>query len=59
MKCSFACLGYTENLQLRGKKVFIDLSSCGGVAKKIKNILVKCGAQRTELKDQGWSICKK
>ena len=54
MKCSFACLGYTENLpaQLGGKKVFIDLSSCSGVAEKIKNILVKCGAQRTEFLDK-------
>ena len=53
MKCSFACLGYTENLPARlgGKKVFIDLRSCSGVAEKIKNILVKCGAQRTEVLD--------
>ena len=50
MKCSFACLGYTENLPARlgGKKVFIDLSSCSGVDEKIKHMLVKCGAQRTE-----------
>ena len=54
MKCSFACLGYTENLPARlgGKKVFIGLSSCSGVAEKIKNFRVKCGAQRTELLDK-------
>ena len=38
--------------QLDGKKVFINFSPCNGASEKIKNVLAKCGAHRTEFLDK-------
>lgn len=38
--------------QFIGKKVFVDLNTCGGAVEKIKTFLFECGAYMTDFVDK-------